>query len=112
MEIEQIELVNAIPNLVTSYRSVIVRAIALHIITLEQWNMKYKFYRDDAGYSMIHYLEAYMNKTVDFFITSNPIMLNDREDLQKRFELKILTLEEFKELLFKEKEEKNGNEKN
>ena len=93
----EIELVNPIPELVDKYRNVVIRAIQLHLITLEQWNTRYKFYRDDCGYSIIHYLEGYMSGKIGTFITANPIMIDNRDDLQKRFGIKIITLEEFGE---------------
>jgi hypothetical protein len=99
-----IELVNAIPELENDYKKIVIRAISRELITLDEWNTKYKFYRDDCGYSMIHYLECVMHE-IGIFLTSNPIMLNNRKELQKRFKVKIINLDEMMEM---EKINKDG----
>ena len=88
-----IELVNSIPKLENEYKKIVCWAIKKGLITEEEWNTRFKNYRDNCGYSFIHYLEAKMNK-IDIFVTINPIMLDNREELQNRFNVKIQTLQE------------------
>jgi len=95
----KIELVEALPLLEAPYRNIIKRMITEKKITLKEWNSKYKNYRDECGYSIIHYFEAYFSG-VEVFLTINPIMIENREELQKIFNVLIMTPEEF----MKEKE--------
>ena len=89
----EIELVNPIPELVETYKAVVTIAIRRGLITLEEWNTKYKHYRDEIGYSMIHYLECCMNG-IGNFCTKNKLMLENRKELQDRFGVSIMTLKE------------------
>ena len=89
----KIELVNPLPELEKQYQSAVKLFIRLELITLEEWNTRFKNFRDDCGYSMIHYLEAVLNK-VDSFVTENPFLLGNRKELVKRFGVEILTAEE------------------
>jgi len=91
---EQIELVHAIPELKEKYVYIVNRAIELNIITLHEWNRRFKFYRDESGYSFIHYLNCMM-KGINNFITSNEIMINNGKELEKRFGVKVITINEF-----------------
>ena len=93
---EEIELVDATPDMEDDYRMAVKLYIDLDLITLEEWNTKYKFYRDSCGYSMIHYLNCVVNH-IDCFITINPIMLDNRKELIERFNVQIMTLEEAQE---------------
>lgn len=97
----KIELVNALPELEADYRKEVQLLVDKEIITLEEWNTKYKDYRDDCGYSILHYFSAYLNN-IEVFVTLNPIMLENRDELVNKFKVRILTLEE----TFKEEEEK------
>jgi hypothetical protein len=101
----KIELVDAMPDLVDAYEMVVLRAIGRGLITLNEWNKKFKYYRDDAGYSFIHLLEGKMSGKIDVFLTENPIMIENREELEDRFGIKIMNMKEFVE------EEKLNNEK-
>lgn len=88
-----IELVHAIPELEKPYKDLVKKMINAKLITLEEWNTKYKDYRDSCGYSILHYFEAFLFE-IDSFITNNPLMLDNREELEKRFKVKIMTVEE------------------
>ena len=87
----KIELIDPIPYLIAPYRNVIRRVINEKKITLGKWNSKYKFYRDKCGYSIINYFEAYFAK-VESFVTTNPIMIENRKELEKIFGVKILNV--------------------
>ncbi len=89
----EIELINAIPELENQYKAYVKSFIDAGKITLEEWNSRLKNFRDDDGYSIIHYLESVVNR-LDIFVTLNPIMLENREELEKRFGVKIKTPEE------------------
>lgn len=91
----KIELVNPMPDLIDAYEEVVIRAIGKRLITLEEWNKRFKYYRDYAGYSFIHYLEAKMSGKINCFLTENPIMIENREELEDRFGIKIMNIKEF-----------------
>ena len=103
MKTKDIQLVNAIPEIEDDYREVVIRAIQNKLITLDEWNQNYKYYRDDVGYSIIHLLECSMRR-IEAFVTSNPIILMNKKDLEKRLNVKIFTLEEFIEIVENEDE--------
>lgn len=90
----KIELVDAIPELESVYRSIVRRAIEKGLIAESDWNSRFKNYRDDVGYSMIHYLKAVMTGSINCFVTHNPLMLDNRAELEKKFKLKIMTAKE------------------
>lgn len=58
------------------------------------------FYDDYGSDSFIQYINAAMNAKIDYFVTNNERMLNKREELEKKFGLKIASP---KELLDKKK---------
>lgn len=89
----EIELVNPIPELAHKYRAYVHSFISNGNITLEEWNSRLKNFRDEYGYSIIHYLEAVVNR-INLFVTLNPIMIENRKELEKRFGVKIRTPEE------------------
>ena len=84
----KIELVDALPTLIAPYKNIVRNMINKKKITVKEWNTKYKDYRDQYGYSIIHYFEAF-RLGMDTFVTTNRIMLEDKEDLQKRFGVMI-----------------------
>lgn len=75
------------------YEEVVSEAIKLKLIKRKEWNNRFKNYRDKFGHSFVHYLECIMNK-IDIFLTLNPIMLRNRDELQERFGVRILSPEE------------------
>jgi hypothetical protein len=89
----EIQLINSIPELEEEYRRTIQKFIDSGILTLEEWNTKYKFYRDKYGYSMISLLECVFFN-IDLFITENLLILQDRKDLEKRFGIRIKNAQE------------------
>ncbi len=91
----KIELENPLEGMEEKYREEISKFIARGIISLEEWNKEFKFYRDDFGYSIIHYLISASNN-LDIFVTNNPLMLKNKKKLEKRFRVKIITLEELR----------------
>ena len=90
----KIELVEPIPELVEKYRERVRVYLNLNLITLKEWNTKFKNYRDYCGYSIIHYLDAVI-LGLDAFITINPVLIKNRKELEKRFGLKISNPQEF-----------------
>jgi hypothetical protein len=99
----KLEFVDPIPELVKDYENVVKAAIMMGLITEKEWNTRFKFYRDKAGYSFVHYLSCIMSiEKINTFCTENPIMLDNRDELQKRFKVTIVTLKELMEI------EKNG----
>ena len=75
------------------YEKVVSRAVELKIIKREEWDNRFKNYRDEFGHSFVHYLECIMSK-INFFLTINPIMLKNKKELEERFGVKILSPEE------------------
>jgi len=74
--------------------TVVSTSIKLKLITLSEWENRFKDYCDNAGHSFVHYLEANMNGC-DTFLTMNDIMLNNRKELNKRFKAQISSTEDF-----------------
>lgn len=89
----KIELKDSIEGLEEIYRSKVNEFIRLGLITLDEWNTKFNAYRDDSGYSIIHYLTCVVEK-IDIFLTSNKIILENKQELEERFNVKILTPDE------------------
>ncbi len=104
-ELMKIELIKVIPELEHEYRAYVHSFISNGNFTLEEWNSRLKYFRDDVGYSIIHYFEAVVNR-LDIFVTFTKKMLENREELEKRFGVKIRTPEEF----LKEDAQDNANE--
>ncbi len=75
------------------YEEVVSRAVKLKIIKREEWDNRFKNYRDEYGHSFVHYLECIMSK-IDIFLTINPIMLKNKKELEERFGVRILSPEE------------------
>jgi len=75
------------------YEKVVSRAVKLKIIKREEWDNRFKNYRDEFGHSFVHYLECIMSK-INFFLTINPIMLKNKKELEERFGVRILSPEE------------------
>ena len=75
------------------YEEVVSRAVKLKIIKREEWDNRFKNYRDEYGHSFVHYLECIMSK-IDIFLTINPIMLKNKKELEERFGVKILSQKE------------------
>ena len=101
MKIKEIDKI-----LKVAYEEVVSRAIKLKLIKRKEWNDRFINYRDEVGHSFVHYLECIMNK-IEVFVTVNSIMLKNREELQKRFGVRIASPEELhKELHDKEEAKK------
>lgn len=98
-----IELVSDIPELKPTYIKVIQNAIQRGLITEKEWNSRFKNYRDKYGYSFVHYLECISNE-IDNFITNNKIMLDNSDELFKRFGVRVCTIDD----MVKEMERKNA----
>ncbi len=75
------------------YKEIVSRAVKLKIMKRKEWNDRFKTYRDECGHSFVHYLECIRNK-IDVFLTTNPIMLRNRNELQERFGVRIASPEE------------------
>ena len=74
--------------------SIINLAVERQLITKDEWENRFKDYCDDAGHSFVHYLEAIMAQNIDTFVTENEVMINNCDELNKRFKIKILSLKE------------------
>ena len=96
------------------YEKVATLSIKKGLITREEWENRFKNYRDEYGHSFLHYLTAVMNGC-DAFITFNKIMLDNKEELEGRFKVKIRSpIEAYTEGLDKQQAGgtgKNGNRK-
>ena len=75
------------------YEEVVSEAVRLQLIKRKEWDDRFINYRDDCGHSFVHYLTSVMNK-IDVFLTLNTIMIKNRDELEKRFGVKIRTPEE------------------
>src|SRR3989338_5929375 len=75
------------------------------LFTKEEYEEKYKdmFYDDYGSDSFVQYINAVMNTKVDCFVTHNERMLTRKDELKKRFGLRIASSKEIVE----ETEEKN-----
>ena len=83
-------------DLEKAYETVAAAAIKKGLMTKVEWETRFKFYRDEVGHSFIHLLECVMaSEGINTFLTSNPIMLENKKELQDRFKIEILTLDEF-----------------
>ena len=80
------------------YEKVVSRAVKLKLIKRKEWDNRFINYRDEYGHSFVHYLECIMHK-IEIFVTLNPIMFKHREELQKRFGVRIASIEELDEEL-------------
>lgn len=94
INLNRIKLVDAIPELKKEYRRSVKSFIKADLITLKEWNTRFKDYRDEIGYSMIHYLEAVMNN-ISNFCTVNPIMIANKTELVERFKVNIIIPNDF-----------------
>lgn len=90
----QIELIDPIPELEEHYRDVVRKVIDKELITLYEWNIRFKFIRDEFGYSIVHYFNC-LFFDIDCFLTVNPMMLENKEEFEKRFKIKIMTWDEY-----------------
>ena len=103
---EVMELFNRINNKLYLVKwNILKDAFEQNILTEKEYEDKYKdmFYDDYGGDSFIQYLNAVMNAKVDFFVTENERMLNRKDELERRFGLKIASPDEIAE---KEKNKK------
>lgn len=76
------------------------------ILTKEEYEEKYKnmFYDDYGMDSFVQYIDAVLSRKVDCFVTHNERMLNKKEELKKRFGLRVTSSKEIlKETENKEK---------
>jgi len=62
-----------------------------NLFTKEEYKERYKdmFYDDYGSDSFIQYINAVMNAKIDCFVTENERMLKRKEELKKRFGLRI-----------------------
>lgn len=77
-----------------NYNKIVNEAIEKGLITQEEWETKFKFYRDQYGHSFVHLLECRLHD-IGFFITLCPVILENRQELQGKFQVKIMTPLEF-----------------
>lgn len=76
--------------------NVLKQAFEENLFTEEEYNKNYKdmFYDEYGSDSFIQYINAVMNAKIDFFVTENERMLKRREELKKRFGLRIASPEQ------------------
>jgi predicted nucleic acid-binding protein len=90
-------------DLEATYEKVAAVAIKKGLITKDEWTNRFKFYRDECGHSFVHLLECKLaSKSINVFLTSNKLLLDSRQELQKRFGIEILTVEEFNDKIKQE----------
>jgi len=76
---------------------ILAQAIKKGLFTNEEYisNYEHRFYDDFGSDSFMQYLDAAMNaKNIDFFLTTNERILKARDDLTKKFGLKIISPQE------------------
>ncbi len=76
--------------------NVLKQAFEENLFTEEEYNKNHKdmFYDEYGSDSFIQYINAVMNAKIDFFVTENERMLKRREELKKRFGLRIASPEQ------------------
>lgn len=77
-------------------QEVLAQAFKKGVLSEKEYTKKYKdrFYGNHGIDSFIDYLNAAMNSKADSFVTDNERLLRAREELQQRFKLKILSLQD------------------
>lgn len=53
-------------------------------------------YPDKNGYDSLKHLKIAVKNKCEIFLTNNQLMIKDRRQLEKYYDIKIMTLEEFK----------------
>ncbi len=76
------------------------QAFKKKIFTKEEYENNYKdMFYDEFGFdSFLQYLDAVMNADSDYFVTGNENLLKKRKELESRFNLKIISVEELEKL--------------
>lgn len=72
------------------------QAFEENLFTEKEYNEKYRdmFYDDYGSDSFIQYINAVMNAKIDYFVTENERMLKKKEELNKKFGLRIASPED------------------
>lgn len=78
------------------YESIVKKSIDKGIITRKEWDERFSDFKDEYGHSFVHYLNCILNK-IDLFLTTCKIMIDNRQELKKRFGVEIILPEEFVE---------------
>jgi len=76
--------------------NILKQAFEENLLTEKEYNEKYKdmFYDEFGSDSFMQYINAVMNAKIDFFITENGRILKRKDELEKRFGLKIASSED------------------
>ena len=77
-------------NLEKEYQKIAKKAIKDKLITKKEWDTRFDKMRDEYGHSFVHLLEAHY-ANLDYFITVNEKIINNRKELEKRFKVPIRT---------------------
>lgn len=76
--------------------NILKQAFEENLFTKKEYEEKYKdmFYDDHGSDSFIQYINAVMNAEINCFVTQNERMIGKKEELKKRFGLKIASPKE------------------
>jgi len=79
--------------------NILKQAFEENLFTKKEYEEKYKdmFYDDYGSDSFMQYINAVMNAKIDCFVTQNERMLGRKEELKKRFGLRIASPKEIVE---------------
>ena len=79
------------------------QAIEEKLITKEEYEKNYKdMFYDEFGFdSFLQYIDGVMNSKGDYFVSLNKNLLKRRSELEKRFKLKIISMEELEKITIK-----------
>ena len=75
-------------------------AFSKKILTKEEYEGNYKdMFYDEFGFdSFLQYIDGVMNANADYFVTLNKNLIKRKEELERKFKLKIITLEELEKI--------------
>lgn len=76
------------------YELVASEAIGKGIITEDEWEEKFKYYKDGLEHSFVDYLVCIL-EGIEIFLTNSQILIENKEEFEERFGVKIVTTEEF-----------------
>ena len=70
------------------------------IITEEEYENNYKdMFYDEFGFDgFLQYLDGVMNAKADYFVTLNKNLIKRRDELERKFKLKIISPEELEKI--------------
>lgn len=75
-------------------------AFSRRILTKEDYESYYKdMFYDEFGFDgFLQYLDGVMNANADYFVTLNKNLIKRRDELERKFKLKVITPEELEKI--------------